>query len=44
MPEVLSACNKIVCIKDGLYYYNRGNLGNVTKNLNSGNIYELFLT
>lgn len=44
MPEVLSVCKKIVCIKNGLYYYNRGNLGNVTQNLNFRNIFELYLT
>lgn len=42
MPELLSNCKEIVCIKDALYYYDRSNNMSTTKVINSKNLFDIY--
>lgn len=43
MMDVLKKCNKIGCINQALYYYNRENSGSITKSINPKLIYDVYL-
>ena len=42
IPEVCLNANKIVCIPDKLYYYNRQNVSSITAKMSVEKIYNLF--
>lgn len=42
MMEVLGQCKKICCIKDGLYFYNRDNVGSISKSINLRNFFDVY--
>lgn len=42
MPEVLSKCKVITCLKDALYFYNRGNGISITKSVKVRNVFDVY--
>lgn len=42
IPEVCLNANKIVCIPDKLYYYNRQNVSSITAKMSLEKMYNLF--
>jgi hypothetical protein len=42
MPQLIMKANRIECIPDALYFYNRCNLGSITNNFNSKSAYDIF--
>ena len=43
MSKVLNNANKITCLKEGLYFYNKSNLGSICKNIKAKDLYAIAL-
>lgn len=42
IPQIIMKANRIECIPNALYFYNRCNLESITNNLNSKSAYDIF--